>query len=355
MQCRFLSALGLSAVGLLAQTYVPPDDFSQQISVDVTTQPATWQYTWYGKPNRYYQVQTSTDLTVWTALPGFTPRGTGATLGVNFVLTDSPTFFVRATELYPDGSAGTLSARDDTNSNGLSDIWEQYYFGYLGVNPAADPDGDGRTNLQEYQAGTNPLDIYKGRAFVISSASGSSLVYTYDNSGRITGATYPNSIAAIFAQDAASNLSSATLASTAPIAAWRTAHSLPADGSGNGDDTTILAGDALPNLAKYAFGLDPNVTGVGEFPSINLLSLSGGYYLTLAYPRPEPTPADLTYSVEVSNDNGATWTSGTGVTVPVSTSIYSGTAMVVVRDATAVNSLTSLGRRIRLNILRRSL
>ena len=44
----------------------------------------------------------------------------------------------------------------DTDANGLPDWWETAYFGSIGGNPAADPDGDGFTNLQEYLMGTQP-------------------------------------------------------------------------------------------------------------------------------------------------------------------------------------------------------
>jgi hypothetical protein len=49
---------------------------------------------------------------------------------------------------------------DDRNNNGLPDSWELQYFGSLNApndGPNDDPDGDGFTNLQEYQAGLNPL------------------------------------------------------------------------------------------------------------------------------------------------------------------------------------------------------
>jgi hypothetical protein len=52
----------------------------------------------------------------------------------------------------------TIAAGADSDSNGLPDAWEYQYFGHIHVDPNADADGDGSTNLQEYLAGTNPLD-----------------------------------------------------------------------------------------------------------------------------------------------------------------------------------------------------
>jgi hypothetical protein len=45
----------------------------------------------------------------------------------------------------------------DSNHNGMSDVWEWLYNAY-GINPDADSDGDGFSNLQEATAGTNPFD-----------------------------------------------------------------------------------------------------------------------------------------------------------------------------------------------------
>jgi len=44
----------------------------------------------------------------------------------------------------------------DLDGNGLEDIWETIYFGQTGNDPAADPDGDGFSNLAESNASTHP-------------------------------------------------------------------------------------------------------------------------------------------------------------------------------------------------------
>jgi hypothetical protein len=49
-----------------------------------------------------------------------------------------------------------LGTPGDADGNGLPDAWELKYFGHLGVDPNADPDGDGISNLVEYLTGRNP-------------------------------------------------------------------------------------------------------------------------------------------------------------------------------------------------------
>ena len=50
------------------------------------------------------------------------------------------------------------TAVPDYDNNGLLDAWEMRCFGHLGIDPNADSDGDGASNLQEMLAGTDPLN-----------------------------------------------------------------------------------------------------------------------------------------------------------------------------------------------------
>ena len=58
------------------------------------------------------------------------------------------------------------------DASGLPIAWELQNFGQTGVDPNADPDGDGMNNLQEYLAGTDPNDA--GSNFRITAESFSS-------------------------------------------------------------------------------------------------------------------------------------------------------------------------------------
>jgi hypothetical protein len=51
-----------------------------------------------------------------------------------------------------------LSTPFDTDADGLPDTWEQTYFSSLSQTPDGDHDGDGYTNLDEYNEGTNPAN-----------------------------------------------------------------------------------------------------------------------------------------------------------------------------------------------------
>lgn len=63
----------------------------------------------------------------------------------------------------------TSVSLSDSDGNGLPDMWEYLNFEHIGIDPNADPDGDGRTNLQESQAATDPNDFYDGQTPVLVS------------------------------------------------------------------------------------------------------------------------------------------------------------------------------------------
>lgn len=54
-------------------------------------------------------------------------------------------------------STATLTVLADSDADGMWDEWEMLHFGNLNHTATEDYDGDGSTNLQEYQNGTNPL------------------------------------------------------------------------------------------------------------------------------------------------------------------------------------------------------
>lgn len=57
-----------------------------------------------------------------------------------------------------EAGASPPSPPSDSDGDGLPDSWEMEHFGNLSETAMGDPDSDGRTNLAEYQAGTDPMN-----------------------------------------------------------------------------------------------------------------------------------------------------------------------------------------------------
>jgi probable HAF family extracellular repeat protein len=92
-----------------------------------------------------------------TDLNYLVPQGSGLEFSSAIAINNNGQILVKA---YEDGwnHAVLLTPNNDSDLNGLPDDWEKFYFGQTGVDPNADPDGDGFTNIQEFQNGTDPTD-----------------------------------------------------------------------------------------------------------------------------------------------------------------------------------------------------
>lgn len=124
----------------------------------------------------------------------------------------------------------------DENKNGISDAWEELY-GLSGANAAAeaDPDGDGRTNLQEYNAGTNPIVAENYEASRAVSA-----VWTLDTWIESTGG----------------------IGSTL-LEVWAISSAFTADTAGRAPDADK---DGMPDWFEKLYGLNPNLNDAALDP-----------------------------------------------------------------------------------------
>ena len=86
-----------------------------------------------------------------------------------------PYAYYRLWSTGPDGISGTPDdVVADTDSDGLPDDWEVFYFGNLSRNGSGNYDGDPMTDFEEYVADTDPTNKDSYLAFTtISTVSGS--------------------------------------------------------------------------------------------------------------------------------------------------------------------------------------
>ena len=128
-----------------------------------------------------------------------------------------------------------------------------------------------------------------------------------------------------------------------PVQVWRNSYFGNPSNVGAGANGASPAGDGVPNLIKYALGLNPSTPATAaQLPSGGIQPNGGTNYLTLTVNR-AAQPSDITYIVEVSSNLLGGWVSG-----PPNTVTLTNTAtQLVVRDNIPVPATTERFIRLR--------
>ncbi len=141
-----------------AQTAQDPNS-GTTVNLNPTTTPPTSQFTWWGKKGYHYVVESTLEMgTPWTVLPSYNPPGKDNLLGMGYIA-ESPSnkIFFRLSRFGSD----TINQFEDINSDGIPDVWQTCHFGSptaSGAGTYDDPDGDGLLNIEEFKAGTSPVN-----------------------------------------------------------------------------------------------------------------------------------------------------------------------------------------------------
>ena len=155
--------------------------------------------------------------------------------------------------LSPRWTAMTTDWATDSNGDGIPDWWEQQFGASVGGLPAiGDVDGDGRTNIQEYNAGTNPMIADDYLASVAT--SGRHVVDTWIESsgGGAWNLVEVWCLSAIFATDTAGRAPDSDKDGIPDW--WEIRYGM---NPGAADAYLDLDGDGRTNLQEYNAGTDP--------------------------------------------------------------------------------------------------
>lgn len=96
----------------------------------------------------------------------------------------------------------------------------------------------------------------------------------------------------------------ATFSTLSPVDAWRASKFGSTENTGNGADTANPSGDGIPNLMKYALGMEPSTPGT--MPQAYLQSDGSASHLSMSFPR-YVANTDITYEVQVADSVAGPW------------------------------------------------
>ncbi len=174
-----------------------------------------------------------------------------------------------------------LPAAEDSNGNGLPDWWELYYFGALGVLPHMDADGDGFSNIKEFEDGTDPRDPD-------DVPMPPAIAHTPLATMQGTPAPWP--VSAVVTDN--HGVDRVTLEWRRNGGAWTNAPALP--GEGSGVYTSAIPVGVTGDTLQYRL-VARDLAG--------LMAVNGPYTLNVAYPLAAVSPADFgTLNVPAQNN-----------------------------------------------------
>jgi alpha-amylase len=132
----------------------------------------------------------------------------------------------------------------------------------------------------------------------------------------------------------------------APIQAWRQTHFGTISNSGEAADSYVATSDGLPNLHKYAFGLDP--TNTATYAQQPQIASFPPFSITFRRAR---DASDVTMAVEATDNLSGSWTN----IWSSATNAYGGGTnefeTITVQDPAPVENVTN-GRFLRINVTR---
>jgi DNA/RNA endonuclease G (NUC1) len=183
-------------------------------------------------------------------------------------------------------------------------------------------------------AALNAIDL-SGIAALQNVSNGSNITFRIVNWGGGSGGTwYIFDVADSSALDFA--VQGAVTAPT-PIQSWRQQWFGTVANSGAAADTAIASSDNMPNLLKYAYGLDPLVPT--NEPMVADITTG---YLRVTLPK-NPNATDISFQVQVTGDLTQPWTTN-GTTIDQNTA-----TLLQVHDNTAIGTAVG-GRFMRLEV-----
>ena len=204
MNRAFLSLLcGLALTsGAFAEAETSPNE-GTRLTFTLNQTPdclGTYTMSFLSKLGRYYFIQYSEDLAIWSYFPNANGAGDGNTFNYCFSVSGPDRFFLRlkylpsytGDPLDQDFDGDKVNTRDelsagtdpfgfppaDTDGDNMPNDWEIHFGlnpnnpGDATTGPASDPDGDGIPNRTEFQNGTDPTDYYNGTNYPTIQAIG---------------------------------------------------------------------------------------------------------------------------------------------------------------------------------------